>query len=94
MYSISIFILLQFPTIIVLCSYVFYYYIFSYLFYFYFYCILIEVFTGDMSLGLIAGDQGRRHHLPAPIHHLIRTRTEKQNKKETNISIDANLLTM
>ncbi len=23
-----------------------------------------------MSLGLIADDQGRRHHLPAPIHHL------------------------
>ncbi len=42
-----------------------------------------------MSLGLIADDQGRRHHLPAPIHHLIRTRTEKQNKKETNISVDA-----
>ncbi len=41
-----------------------------------------------MSLGLIADDQGRRHHLPAPIHHLIRTRTEKQNKKETNISVD------
>ncbi len=48
----------------------------------------------DMSLGLIADDQGRRHHLPAPIHHLIRTRTEKQNKKETTISVDANLLTM
>ncbi len=47
-----------------------------------------------MSLGLIADDQGRRHHLPAPIHHLIRTRTEKQNKKETTISVDANLLTM
>ncbi len=46
-----------------------------------------------MSLGLIADDQGRRH-LPAPIHHLIRTQTEKQNKKETNISVDANLLTM
>ncbi len=29
-----------------------------------------------------ADDQGSRHHLPAPIHHLIRTRTEKQNKKE------------
>ncbi len=42
-----------------------------------------------MSLGLIADDLGRRHHLPAPIHHLIRTRTEKQNKKETNISVDA-----
>ncbi len=42
-----------------------------------------------MSLGLIADDQGRRHHLLAPIHHLIRTRTEKQNKKETNISVDA-----
>ncbi len=41
-----------------------------------------------MSLGLIADDQGRRHHLPAPIHHLIRTRTEKQNKKETTISVD------
>ncbi len=39
-----------------------------------------------MSLGLIADDQGRRHHLPAPIHHLIRTLTEKQNKKETTIS--------
>ncbi len=44
-----------------------------------------------MSLGLIADDQGRRHHLPAPIHHLIQTQTEKQNKKETNISVDANL---
>ncbi len=45
-----------------------------------------------MSLELIADDLGRRHHLPAPIHHLIRTRTEKQNKKkETNISVDANL---
>ncbi len=44
-----------------------------------------------MSLGLIADDQGRRHHLPAPIHHLIRTLTEKQNKKETTISVDANL---
>ncbi len=32
-----------------------------------------------MSLGLIADD-------------LIQTRTEKQNKKETNISVDANLV--
>ncbi len=53
-----------------------------------------------MSLGLIADDQAKAlsgslgHHLPAPIHHLIRTRTEKQNKKETNISVDAKLLTM
>ncbi len=43
-----------------------------------------------MSLGLIADDQGCRHHLLVSIHHLIRTRTEKQNKKEKNISVDAN----
>ncbi len=38
------FLLLQFLTLIVLCSF---YYIFCYLFYFKFYCILREVFTGD-----------------------------------------------
>ncbi len=47
-----------------------------------------------MSLGLIADDQGRRHHLPAPIHHLIRTRMRNRIRQKTTISVDRNLPTM
>ncbi len=47
-----------------------------------------------MSLGLIADDQGPQTSSPGADPPSDPTRTEKQNKKETTISVDANLLTM